>query len=110
MRGKVGDKAVVVLEHVTRVHDDIGPDWPQPAGHGCYRVEIKGEPTYLVDVTQDSAFGDHNDASIASGVGRMVNAIPSVVAGEPRILTLLDLPLNIAKGVFATTLAKDGNN
>ena len=34
VRGKVGDKAVVVLEHVTRVHDDIGPDWPQPAGSG----------------------------------------------------------------------------
>jgi hypothetical protein len=31
VRGMVGGRTVVVLEHVTRLHDDIGPDWPQPA-------------------------------------------------------------------------------
>lgn len=109
--GVANGKEVLVIDHTTRLDPMLRPDWPQPAhGGGCYRVEITGEPSYLVDVTQDSAFGDHNDASIASGVGRMINAIPAVVAAEPRILTLLDLPLNTAKGVFAATLAKDGNN
>ncbi len=28
VRGMVGDKAVVVLEHVTRLHDDLGATWP----------------------------------------------------------------------------------
>jgi len=40
------DKAVVVLEHVTRLRDDLAPEWPQPAGQGCYRVVITGEPMY----------------------------------------------------------------
>ncbi|MFL6107507.1 MAG: diacylglycerol kinase, partial [Marmoricola sp.] len=109
--GVASGKEVLVIDHTTRLDPTLRPDWPQPAhGGGGYRVEITGEPTYLVDVTQDSAYGDHNDASIASGAGRMVNAIPAVVAGESRILTLLDLPLNTAKGVFATTLTKDGNS
>jgi hypothetical protein len=109
--GVAAGKEVLVIDHTTRLDPALRPDWPQPAhGGGGYRVEITGEPTYLVDVTQDSRYGDHNDASIASGAGRMVNAIPSVVAGESRILTLLDLPLNTAKGVFATTLATDGSS
>ena len=32
--------AKVVLEHVTRLRDDLAPDWPQPTGHGGYRVVI----------------------------------------------------------------------
>jgi hypothetical protein len=109
--GVAAGKEVLVIDHTTRLDPMLRPDWPQPAhGAGGYRLEITGEPSYLVDVTQDTAYGDHNDASIASGVGRMINAIPAVVAGENRILTLLDLPLNTAKGVFATTLATDGKN
>ena len=42
--------AVIVLEHVTRLHDDLAPEWPQPAGHGCYRVTITGEPNYTLDL------------------------------------------------------------
>ena len=43
VRGLVGERAVVVLEHVTRLRDDLCPDWPQPAQPGgSYRVEITG--------------------------------------------------------------------
>ncbi|MGN6724187.1 MAG: NAD(P)H-dependent amine dehydrogenase family protein [Marmoricola sp.] len=109
--GVASGKEVLVIDHTTRLDPTLRPDWPQPAhGGGGYRVEIVGEPSYLVDVTQSTAFGDHNDASIASGAGRMVNAIPAVVAAEPGIRTLLDLPLNTAKGVFAATLATNGDS
>jgi 2,4-diaminopentanoate dehydrogenase len=27
-------RPVLVVEHVTRLRDDLGPDWPQPAGRG----------------------------------------------------------------------------
>ena len=39
VRGMKDGKAVVVLEHVTRLRDDLAPEWPQPAGQGCYRVD-----------------------------------------------------------------------
>ena len=54
--------------------------------------------------TFDMEKGDHNYAAIASGAGRVVNAIPDVVAAAPGIRTTLDLPFSTAKGVFATTL------
>ncbi|PRC41534.1 diacylglycerol kinase, partial [Mycobacterium sp. ITM-2017-0098] len=51
---KDGDVAVV-LEHVTRLRDDLCPDWPQPAAHGgSYRIEITGEPSYTLDLCLSS--------------------------------------------------------
>ena len=102
VRGMVGDKAVVVLEHVTRVHDDIGPDWPQPAGKGCYRVEIKGEPNYTLDLQLLGTDGDHNTAGLKATAMRLVNAVPAVVDAKPGLITTLDLPLVTGRGLVAT--------
>jgi len=102
VRGKVGDKAVVVLEHVTRVHDDIGPDWPQPAGKGCYRVEIKGEPNYTLDLQLLGTDGDHNTAGLKATAMRLVNAVPAVVDAKPGLITTLDLPLVTGRGLVVT--------
>ena len=87
-------RRALTIEHVTRLRPDQRPDWPQPAqGGGSYRVEIVGEPSFVVDICQTSALGDHNYAAIAAGAGRIVNAIPAVVAAEPGLHTALDLPL-----------------
>lgn len=100
LRGKVGGKDVIVLEHVTRVHDDIGPDWPQPAGLGCYRVEIKGEPNYTVDLQLLGTDGDHNTAGLKATAMRLVNSIPAVVDAKPGLVTSLDLPLVTGRGLI----------
>jgi hypothetical protein len=106
IRGLVGGKEVLVIDHTTRLRGDLRPDWPQPAQDGgSYRVEIVGEPSYRVDVCPTSAKGDHNYAAIAAGAGRIVNSIPDVVAAPPGLRTPLDLPFNTARGVFATALA-----
>ena len=102
VRGMVGDKAVVVLEHVTRVHDEIGPDWPQPAGKGCYRVEIKGEPNYTLDLQLLGTDGDHNTAGLKATAMRLVNAVPAVVDAKPGLITTLDLPLVTGRGLVVT--------
>ncbi|MEQ6900961.1 diacylglycerol kinase [Nocardioides sp. YIM 152588] len=103
--GVVDGREVLVVDHTTRLRPDLRPDWPQAAQEGgSYRVEITGEPSYRVEVCPTSAKGDHNYAAIAAGAGRVVNAIPDVVAAEPGIRTVLDLPFNTAKGIFATTL------
>jgi 2,4-diaminopentanoate dehydrogenase len=93
-------KRALVIEHVTRLRPDQRPDWPQPAQEGgSYRVEIVGEPSFVVDICQTSALGDHNYAAIAAGAGRIVNAIPAVVAAEPGLHTALDLPLISGRGL-----------
>jgi hypothetical protein len=94
IRGMVDGRPAIVVEHVTRLRDDLRPDWPQPAQPGgSYRVEITGEPSYHVDICPTSSKGDHNHAAIVAAAGRIVNAIPAVVAAEPGIRTTLDLPL-----------------
>jgi hypothetical protein len=95
---------VVVLEHVTRLREDLCPDWPQPAQPGgCYRIEITGEPSYAIDVCLSSPNGDHNHAGLVATAMRVVNAIPAVVAAPPGIRTTLDLPLVTGRGLYAPT-------
>ena len=103
----VNGHPAIVIEHVTRVREDLRPDWPQPAQPGgSYRVEITGEPSepsYAVDISPTSRNGDHNHAAIVAAAGRIVNAIPAVVAAAPGIRTTLDLPLITGKGLYAAS-------
>jgi 4-hydroxy-tetrahydrodipicolinate reductase len=99
VRGMVGDRAVVVLEHVTRLRDDLGAEWPRPAGHGCYRVQITGEPNYTLDLQLMGTDGDHNTAGLKATAMRLVNAVPAVVAAPPGLVTALDLPLVTGRGL-----------
>lgn len=98
--GMVNGQPAIVIEHITRLRDDLRPDWARPAQDGgSYRVEIVGEPSYRVDICPTSSVGDHNHAAIVAGVGRVVNAIPAVVDAAPGVLTALDLPLITGPGL-----------
>jgi hypothetical protein len=101
IRGMVKGHPAIVIEHITRLRADIRPDWAQPAQPGgSYRVEIVGEPSYVVDICPTSRKGDHNYAAIAGAAGRIVNSIPAVVAASPGIRTTLDLPFVTGKGLY----------
>jgi len=97
--GMYHGRPAVVLEHVTRLRPDLGPDWPQPAGQGCYRVQITGEPNYTVDMQLLGTDGDHNTAGLKATAMRLVNAVEAVVAAPPGILTALDLTLVTGRGL-----------
>jgi hypothetical protein len=101
IEGMVTGKPAIVVEHVTRLRPDLRPDWAQPAQPGgSYRVEITGEPSYVMDICPTSRNGDHNYAAILAAAGRIVNAIPDVVAAAPGIRTTLDMPLVTGKGLY----------
>jgi 4-hydroxy-tetrahydrodipicolinate reductase len=93
VRGLIAGVPVVVLEHVTRLTDDIAPDWPQPAYGGCYRILIEGSPSYTCDIGLRGDDGDHNTGGLVATAMRVLNAIPAVCAAEPGLVTTLDLPL-----------------
>jgi 4-hydroxy-tetrahydrodipicolinate reductase len=99
VRGMRDGRAVIVLEHVTRLDDDLAPEWPQPAGQGCYRVQITGEPNYTLDLQLLGSNGDHNTAGLKATAMRLVNAIPAVIDGAPGLLTALDLPPVFGRGL-----------
>ena len=90
----VDGKARVIVEHVTRLRDDIAPEWPQPAGKGCYRIVIEGEPRIITDVQLLGEHdGDHNTGGLVGTAMRLVNAIPAVCERRPGLLSVLDIPL-----------------
>ncbi|OBA73161.1 dihydrodipicolinate reductase [Mycobacterium sp. 1554424.7] len=109
---KMGEKATFVLDHVTRMRDDVAPQWPQPhirippkdlgyglaSGRGLYRVEIEGSPSMRCEfeMAEDR---DHDLGARIAGASRMVNAIPAVCAAAPGLLSALDLPLVTGAGL-----------
>jgi len=99
--GMLGGRPVCVLEHVTRLRPDLGPDWPQPSGQGCYRVVVSGEPNYTLDLQLLGTDGDHNTAGLKATAMRLVNAVEAVVAARPGLLTALDLPLITGRGLVS---------
>jgi hypothetical protein len=106
LTGYVGGTATFVIDHVTRMRDDLAPDWPQPrisippkdlgyglaSGRGVYRVEIEGSPSMRCEFEMAEDH-DHDLGARIAGSSRMVNAIPAVYAAPPGLLSALDLPL-----------------
>jgi 4-hydroxy-tetrahydrodipicolinate reductase len=99
VQGIVGGEPRIVLEHVTRLDDDLCPEWPQPVGAGGYRVIVTGTPSYQCDV-QMTARPGQGDPGVIGTAGRIVNAIPDVCAAAPGLLSALDLPLVTGKGLM----------
>lgn len=112
LTGYVGEKPTFVVDHVTRMRDDIAADWPQPhislppkdlgfglaSGRGVYRVEIEGSPTMRCEFEMAEDH-DHDLGARIAGSSRMVNAIPAVCAAAPGLLSALDLPLITGAGL-----------
>ena len=92
--GIVEGHPLLVMEHVTRIDDDLAPDWLKsvfPGGE--HRVTISGHPHLVVSVHgtepgEPGAAGGGN----ATAANRIVNAIPAVVAAAPGAVGPLDLP------------------
>jgi hypothetical protein len=99
VQGIVAGEPRIVLEHVTRLDDDLCPDWPQPVGAGGYRVVVTGTPSYQCDV-QMTARPGQGDPGVIGTAGRLVNAIPQVCSASPGMLSVLDLPLVTGRGVM----------
>ena len=90
VEGITDNAAVVAVEHITRIHDGAGHDWPslEPGG---FRIAVEGTPSYRVEVVIDEP-----DASIGACTGtaaRAVNAIPVVCAAPSGVCSFLDLPM-----------------
>jgi len=102
VQGVVAGTAKIVCEHITRIDDEIAPDWPRPpAGQrGSYAVIIEGDPRFEVAIMLHGGSGSPADAGNATAVGRIVNAIPAVCAAPPGVVGPLDLPLITGRGLL----------
>jgi len=97
VQGIVGGRPAIVVEHVTRLDDDLAPEWPR--GNGSYRVVIKGTPAIRCELEFEDDKGDHAVGGVLLTATRLVNAIPAVCRSKPGLLSALDLPLVTGRGL-----------
>jgi 2,4-diaminopentanoate dehydrogenase len=89
----VGGRNLVSLWHITRARRDFAPDWPQPLRGDSYRVVIEGDPRLECEFEYTSETGDNLTGGWAITAMRAMNAIPLVLASEPGVKSVFDLPI-----------------
>jgi 4-hydroxy-tetrahydrodipicolinate reductase len=99
VQGIVGGAPRLVCEHVTRMHDDMAPEWP--TSPGGYEVIVEGTPRMVCRLEMADEHGDHAVGGLVLTATRLVNAIPAVCAAAPGPLSALDLPLITGRGLLA---------
>ena len=105
VQGIVDGEPVIVLEHVTRIHPSVAPDWPVPAdgGAGAHTVIIEGSPRISMSLEAEEEGGNRAAGGNATAAGRLVNAVPWLRAADPGVYDALDVPLSPATGRLGTT-------
>ncbi|MCZ4499302.1 MAG: dihydrodipicolinate reductase, N-terminus protein [Marmoricola sp.] len=97
----VDGRCLVTLEHVTRLHPSVAPDWPQPlVPDGSYRIVIEGWPSYELNLHSfDTETGSsYLGLEAATGIW-LVNNIAAVCQAEPGILSPFDFGLERRPGL-----------
>jgi hypothetical protein len=93
--GLVNGASVIAVEHVTRIHAEVAPAWPN-LDPGGFRVLVDGTPSYSVEVAFEE--DDPNIAACTGTAARAVNAIPAVCRAPAGVCSFLDLPMISAVG------------
>jgi 4-hydroxy-tetrahydrodipicolinate reductase len=97
VRGVIDGRDAIVLEHITRLCDDIAPAWPHGKG---YKVTIEGEPRMEISMDMEDKNGDHAVAGVIQTATAIVNAIPAVVQHDAGMVSAFDLPKITGKGLY----------
>ena len=99
--GIVGDREVIVVDHVIRMARDLAPDWPTSENDATYIVAIDGDPPIECRLTLGPPEGyDAGEAAMTATAMRVVNAVPYVVDAAPGLLSSLELPVTVPCHVF----------
>jgi hypothetical protein len=104
VQGIVDDEPVIVIEHITRIHPSVAPDWPSPAdgGAGAHTVIIEGSPRITLSLEAEEEGGNRAAGGNATAAGRLVNAIPWLRDADPGAYDALDVPLAPSAGKLSS--------
>ena len=95
---RIDGRPAMTVEHITRLGDDIAPDWPQ--GRGWY-VKVEGSPSMVLRCEIAPEGGDQNDRACLATAMHAVHAVAPVCAAAPGIRSFLDLPAIVGVGAFS---------
>jgi hypothetical protein len=87
-------RPALTVEHVTRLAEDIAPDWPRGRG---WKVTVEGRPSMVLEATIAVRGEDENEQGCLGTAMHAVHAIAPVCAATPGIRTFLDLPTIVGR-------------
>jgi hypothetical protein len=82
-------KAEIVIDHITRMADDLAPHWPSDPGHS---VELHGRPSMRCLLTLGIDGEPHSEQGCIATAMHAIHAIPVVVDAKPGLLNLAAIP------------------
>lgn len=92
----------LAVEHLTRMADDLAPDWPTEIG---YEVTFDGEPNMRFHLVIGSRDEDHAEQGCLATAMHAINAIPAIVAAAPGLYDLSTIaPFVTHQGKLATSI------
>jgi hypothetical protein len=100
LQGMVDGREAIVLEHVTRLRPDTAAQWSRGEFGPGYYVYVDGDPKMKCHMTCVGPDGDHHSGGILATGTRIVNAIPAVCAARPGVISALDLPPLMGRGLY----------
>jgi 2,4-diaminopentanoate dehydrogenase len=102
VEGVRGGESVITMEHVNRLTDIAGPDWPYPPDGrpGVHRVTVAGDPGVEINAHVGVAGLDHNQGGVIATAARAVNMIEPVCIAPSGLLAARDLPAAHIRGVM----------
>jgi len=100
LQAMIGGAAKLVIEHVTRISDEVAEDWPRPEGSGAHGVKITGSPNVQLSIEAEEEAGDRASGGNATAAARVVHAIPAVCEAAPGLLDALSVPLRPVRGIL----------
>jgi hypothetical protein len=85
--GVVADcgETTLAVEHLTRMADELAPDWPTEIG---YAVTFEGKPNMSFHLVIGSHEEDHAEQGCLATAMHAINAIPAVIAAQPGLYDL----------------------
>ena len=99
IQGIVGGRPLLVIDHVTRIVNDIAPEWPVPKGDGAHGVKLTGRPNLTVTFDPEDDEGSAAGGGNTTAAARIVNAIPFVCGAPAGMLDALQVPLATGRGL-----------
>ena len=101
-----GDTTLAV-EHLTRMADDLVPEWPTEIG---YEVTFEGEPNMRLHLVIGSHGEDHAEQGCLATAMHAINAMPAVVAARTRTLRLVGPSHHLSRtGPSARRVPRNGD-
>lgn len=97
LRGIINGHERLIVEHVTRLHEDVAPHWAKlKSGSGGFRIIMDGDPPFVTEValgqTDDGEVGDATLHACHATAARAINAVPIICQAPPGVYSQFTLP------------------